>query len=162
MEYQKAGQSCYDGCVNMEIKYCGGGILLNPRRELLVITNQIGRTTLPKGGCEGRELFAHTALREMSQEGGIPARDITIIQRLGMLTRKGFTADNADVPSVEKRIEMYLATTAKTAFGPLAEDVVLRQWVPLDGLAVLTWPEERQFVADHLAALVTAELVTPS
>jgi 8-oxo-dGTP pyrophosphatase MutT (NUDIX family) len=150
---------CYDVCV--EIKYCGGGILLNPHRQLLIITNQIGRTTLPKGGCEDRELFVDTALREISQESGIPAGEITIVGRLGMLTRQGFTAENPNTPSVEKRIEMYLAVTGETVFGPLVADVVSRQWVSPDPdllSTMLTWPEERQFVAGCMAAIGTVRL----
>ncbi len=121
-----------------------GGIVLNPNRQVLVVTNQIGKHTFPKGERETGETPEENALREIHEESGLTR--IEVICYLGLVSRMGFTANNDRFPSVKKHIDMFFCITGEIALCPLASDVVEANWVAPDNLAdLLTWQEEADF-----------------
>lgn len=132
----------------MRRKDCAGGIVLNPDNMILVITNQIGKHTFPKGTREPGERPEDTALREIKEESGLA--NIAVVKFSGTLIRPGYTADNGDKPSVEKHIDMFHCISTTVKLCPQSPDAVSAQWVPPDGLSsLLTWPEELAFFASH-------------
>jgi len=131
---------------------CAGGIVLNPDGDVLVITNQIGKYTFPKGTRKAKESPRETALREITEESGLIR--VEIIQFLGTLIRPGHTAENGTTPSVIKHIDMFHCITDTIELCPIEPDAISAQWVQpnkLDGL--LTWQEEISFFNTHRADL---------
>lgn len=134
----------------MEKVECAGGIVVNPNGLVAIITNQKGKTTLPKGTHkEGDDWPEGTAKREIWEETGLT--QFTVVSYLGTLVREGFTAENATTPSRTKHIEMFHCTTEWSGeLTPKADDVERAFWVPPDELAVvLWWPEELAFFEAH-------------
>ena len=121
-----------------------GGIVLNPDGDVLVITNDLGRQTLPKGRLEPGETYEEAARREILEEGGL--KHITIIKELGTIVRSGYTDDNHDTPSVIKHIRIFLCTTEEFELNPNVKDIQRADWVSPDKVAkTLSWPEEAEF-----------------
>jgi ADP-ribose pyrophosphatase YjhB (NUDIX family) len=135
-----------------------GGIVLNPDGDILIITNDIGKVTLPKGSLEPGETHKETAWREVLEEGGL--KKIEIIRELGIIIRPGYTDDNHDFPSVVKHIRMYLCTTNEMELDPNVRDVKKAQWVSQDKVpAMLSWAEEAEFFMKHRAELESVRRV---
>lgn len=134
----------------MEQVDCAGGIVVGPSGGILVVKNQLGRFTLPKGAVkEGEEQQPQiTAVREIKEESGL--RVVQVIQSLGVLTREGYTAANRETPSVIKRIVMFHCATEQIELGPFAPDIDDALWTPPDDVpAVLSWPQEVDFFNQH-------------
>jgi ADP-ribose pyrophosphatase YjhB (NUDIX family) len=131
---------------------CAGGIVVGSNRHILVITNQLGKHTLPKGTCEEDETPIGTARREITEESGVT--QLEVVRYLGTIKRVGFTAIKADTPSVIKYISMFHCTTEQTELCPMASDVVSARWVEPAQLGnQLTWPEEYDFFLAHEGTL---------
>lgn len=129
---------------NMEMSYCAGGIVFNQDREVLVIRNQIGKNTFPKGRIEAGESLSQAALREIREESGLTR--VRIVRYLGLLSRLGYTAENSQTPSLRKQIEMFYCVTNEEKLQPEALDSVYANWVKLDQLQdTLSWQEEYDF-----------------
>lgn len=129
-----------------------GGIVLNPHGDILIITNDIGRVTLPKGSLEPGETHKEAAEREVLEEGGL--MKVFIIKELGTIVRPGYTDDNHDTPSVIKHIRMYLCSTEEIELNPSVKDVEQAHWVSPDKVpSMLSWPEEAEFFIKHKAEL---------
>ncbi len=141
---------------------CAGGIVTNPDWHVLVVKNQIGKCTLPKGTRKPNEGPRAAALREVGEESGLS--EIEIVRYLGPLIREGFTADNAIAPSVIKQIQMYHFLTAQTELDDrlLASDIVHAEWVPEEQLPhVLDWGEETGFFLQHRETIMSERLGRP-
>lgn len=133
---------------------CAGGIVRNLEHGILVVTNKIGRRTLPKGTCEPGETDEMTAWREVYEESGLT--HLTLIRKLGVLSRQGFTANNTEIPSVIKDITMFLWITRQVELCPVAADITAAHWLAYDELIhTLSWSEEQAFVAEHWPLLDT-------
>jgi ADP-ribose pyrophosphatase YjhB (NUDIX family) len=131
---------------------CADGVVLNHDGQVLVVKNQIGKHTFPKGSKEGKETSEETALREITEESGLIR--VEFIQFLGTLVRPGHTAENGSTLSVIKHIDMFHCLAGTVELCPIASDVVSAQWAGADRLEdLLTWPEEFAFFEQHKAAL---------
>lgn len=122
-----------------------GGLVVNDKNEILIITNQIGKTTLPKGGQETGETLEQTATREVLEEGGLT--EVRLVKKLGVIERPGYTAENFNTPSVIKQIHMFLFQADNDVLCPEVTDVEVAQWMTVDNaLEVLSWKEEKDFL----------------
>jgi 8-oxo-dGTP pyrophosphatase MutT (NUDIX family) len=137
----------------MNLIECAGGLVVNPTLgQIIVITNQIGKQTFPKGTCQDGESHEQTAKREIEEETGLS--DFEITRRLGVIQRLGYTATKADAPSVIKRITMFHCITDQVDMHPVADDVFEARWrQPLDLVRTLTWPEELAFFEQYRATI---------
>lgn len=121
-----------------------GGIVINPYGYVLVITNQIGRKTFPKGRLMAGEEIIDAARREIYEESGL--MEIEFVRYLDTLIRPGFTSENSWTPSVQKVIHMFYCKASQRELSPVADDSVAAHWVsPLLLPDVLTWREELEF-----------------
>lgn len=126
-----------------------GGIVLNPRGEVLIVTNEIGTKTIPKGSVENGEEPDETARREIFEESGLD--EIELVRELGVIVRPGHSREKPNIPSVEKHIHVFLARTTKTEVAPQSKDVSAAEWFLLDAIPTqLTYPEEVEFFAQHI------------
>jgi 8-oxo-dGTP pyrophosphatase MutT (NUDIX family) len=62
-------------CSFFRIIHAAGGVVINPKKEVLVI-QRLGRWDLPKGKVEKGEKHTHTAVREVNEECGITGQKI--------------------------------------------------------------------------------------
>lgn len=133
----------------MKIVEKAGGIVLNPHGDILIVTNAgTNLISIPKGSLEPGETHEQAAKREILEEGGI--KRVVIVQELGTIVRPGYTADNHDIPSVTKRIRVYLCTTDEIELQPEDKGVIKAEWVRKDKVPeILSWPEEREFFLQH-------------
>jgi ADP-ribose pyrophosphatase YjhB (NUDIX family) len=104
-----------------------GGIVTNSQGQVLVITNQIGKNTFPKGSREKNETPEENAKREIEEETGLIKAKAKAY--LGVLSRPGHTADKADEPSVMKHIDMFHFTSDESDLKPFAADSKRARWV---------------------------------
>jgi len=129
-----------------------GGIILNPKGQIAIITSTKGLKTFPKGSCEPGETYLETAKREIYEETGI--KDIRLRSKLGILVRPGYTADNHSEPSVIKNIHVFFFTSNTDELQPQMPDVLDAEWVSINKVKkVLSWPEEREFFEKQRARL---------
>jgi len=132
----------------MKIVQKAGGIVINPNGEVLLVTNQLGRTTFPKGGLELGETPKQAAKREILEEGGL--KKVSIIKELGIIERPGYTERNSKTPSVIKQIRIYLCTTEEFDLKPSVKDIASAEWVtPENVVELLSWEEEKEFFEAH-------------
>lgn len=75
-----------------------GGVVVNRRGEVLLIVNDIGKCTLPKGSLLPDESFEEAATREVLEEGGL--RNVELVKELGTVVRPGLSSAKPDEPSV--------------------------------------------------------------
>lgn len=125
-----------------------GGIVLNPRGEVLVITNRQGRTTFPKGSKHIGESNQACSRREIGEETGIT--DLTMHHELGDIVRPGFRGLTAKKPTI-KRIRMFLCTTRQTELRPQESEILEANWLAQIAVAgSLSWQQEAAFFTEHL------------
>ncbi len=121
-----------------------GGIVINPDGRVLLVTNQIGTITFPKGTLEEGESYEETAIREVSEESGL--KNIRLIRELGLISRSGFKTEHGNTRSVTKTIRMFLFCTDEVDLNPVVEDVIKAEWIDPDKVErVLSWQEEANF-----------------
>ena len=134
-----------------------GGIVINAKGQILVIKNNIGRQTFPKGSQELGETLIQTARREIKEETGL--KNFEIGKELGVLSRPGYIAYKSQgqittTPQLIKHIHLFLCTTTEMKLKPQADDAVMAKWVnPSDLEAELSWAEEFEFFKKHRAKL---------
>ncbi|MES2970744.1 MAG: NUDIX hydrolase [Patescibacteria group bacterium] len=126
-----------------------GGIVISSLGKILVVTNEIGSITFPKGSQKAGEQPIDTARREITEESGLT--EFEIHKELGVLIRPGYTAENSHTPSVTKHIHMFLCTTRQEKLSPVADDVLSAEWVNLSEVPdILSRKEETEFFVLHL------------
>jgi 8-oxo-dGTP pyrophosphatase MutT (NUDIX family) len=106
---------------------------------------------LPKGHVEAGETIEQAALREIHEEAGLS--NVRLITHLGTILRKSEKI-NGDV--VHKTIHFYLAYALDDGQTQSPTDLGFIQvgWFsPREAVALLPYPEEQDFVREHLAAL---------
>lgn len=121
-----------------------GGIVVSPDERVLLVTNQVGTITFPKGTVEESESYEETAIREVSEESGL--KNVRLIRELGLISRSGFKTENGNTRPVTKAIRMFLFCTDEVDLNPVVEDVIKAEWVNPDEVEnVLSWQEEADF-----------------
>ena len=112
----------------------GGGYVVRPAREpgdrldVLMIFRR-GVWDLPKGKLDPGETFEHAAVREVSEEVGIPHASIRVVGDLGA-TVHGYIWPRKEVFAV-KTTHWYAMTTTAEAFEPEdGEGIEAVAWVP--------------------------------
>ena len=131
----------------------GGGVVLNPRGEILVV-NQFGTSwSLPKGHLDPGEDALAAAKREILEESGV--RRVRLIRDLGEYTRYRISKDGrGDDRSELKRIRMFLFTTRQLRLKPLDPDNPQACWVkPGRVTRLLTHRKDREFYRSILPTL---------
>lgn len=86
----------------MEITH-SGGIVLNPKNEVLLVLNKPGFWTFPRGHVEKDEDLLSAAKREIKEEAGV--EELEFIKDLGTYERKRLNEDKM------MKSQMYLFKT---------------------------------------------------
>jgi len=123
-----------------------GGVVLNPRGELLLVLQRNGVWSLPKGQVEEGEKHADAARREIMQETGI--MDLTQVETLGSYTKYSIDDQGREDKTQLKRITVILFTTTETEVRPADPRIREARWVkPEEAVGMLTVPKDQDFLA---------------
>jgi len=121
-----------------------GGVVVNPKGEVVVVNQQRASWSLPKGHVEGEETLLETARREIYEETGVS--DLELVKELGTIERyKGGLNDDED-KSEWKIITMFLFRTNAEKLKPVDLENPEARWVPKKEVAgLLTYKEDKEF-----------------
>ncbi len=100
----------------MKSTLTGGGVVLNPCGQVLVV-NQLGSSwSLPKGHVDPGETPLEAARREILEESGVS--DLTLVRELETYRRFKIGRDGGEDEGELKTIVMFLFTTREQALAP--------------------------------------------
>lgn len=132
--------------------HSAGGVVLNPRGDVLVVKQRDGSWSLPKGHIEEGEDPKTTAIREIREETGLTQYECVKI--LGSYSRYSLAETGKEDTSKLKRITIYLFVTTETALRPADPRNPEAKWVSKDEVAsFLTHPKDKEFFNGVLTEL---------
>lgn len=119
-----------------------GGVVLNPKGQVLVV-NQRGKTwSLPKGHVDPGEDVLTAARREIYEESGV--KDLTLIKKLGIIERESMSTDGTE--KEQKTIHIFLFTTDQMDLQPQDPHNPEAKWVEKEDAAnILSNPKDKEF-----------------
>lgn len=116
-----------------------GGVVLNSKGQILVVSQQAVSWSLPKGHVEQGEDKLQAAKREIFEESGIS--DLEYLKDLGNYERS-----KIGDPSKLKRIYMFLFRTNQEDLKPIDKENPEARWVDVEEVAtLLTAPKDKEF-----------------
>lgn len=132
-----------------------GGVVLNARGQVLVVSQPGNTWSLPKGHLETGEDGLTAARREIYEESGV-AR-LEWLGELGCYDRPRIGLLGEDDHSELKTIHFFLFRALDEQLAPIDPLHKEARWLdPLAAVDQLTHPRDRQFLADVLPRLPTS------
>ena len=133
-----------------------GGIVLNRRGQVLVVSQHGTSWSLPKGHVEEGEDLLQAARREIYEESGVER--LELIRELGSYERPRLSAAGVDDPSELKTIHLFLFTTDAEELHPQDPENPEARWVERDEVAaLLTHAADREFFLRHSRGISSRE-----
>lgn len=119
-----------------------GGVIINLKmRKAVLVLQDNGAWTLPKGGPKKGESKVETLKREIYEETGIVQYDI--IEELNCYKRP---AREDPSRGYMKTLCYFLCTTEETKLQPHADDAIDTKWVSIDDVATqLSYKRDQDF-----------------
>ncbi|MEG0466903.1 MAG: NUDIX hydrolase [Mucinivorans sp.] len=125
----------------------GGGVVINPEGEILMIFRR-GHWDLPKGKLEEGETIEQCALREVEEECGI---DNLTLGKFLRITEHEYTEKGRDLV---KQTHWFAMQGSGTATPQAIEDITSAQWVPISEIPELlahSYPSIQTVMNDFMA-----------
>lgn len=120
-----------------------GGVVVNRRGEILVVSQHGTSWSLPKGRIEEGENPLGAARREIHEESGIT--ELEFVEELGSYSRYRLSGMDEDRSEL-KTIHMFLFRTNEEALAPLDPENPEALWVEKTKVAeLLTHPKDSEF-----------------
>lgn len=121
-----------------------GGIVLNLKGEVLVVSQHNLSWSLPKGHVEEDEDILDAAKREIYEESGV--KDLTLIKPLETYQRYKIALDGGEDKTQLKIMKMFLFTTKTMDLKPIDPHNPEARWVNKENVAdLLTHPKDKEF-----------------
>ncbi len=122
-----------------------GGVVVNAKGEILVVSQKGNSWSLPKGIIEDDEDAFSAAKREIYEESGI--NELEFVRELGSYERFRISADGkGEDISVLKTITLYLFRTIQVDLKPIDKDNPEARWIHKNEVAnLLTHPKDKEF-----------------
>ena len=121
-----------------------GGVVINRRGEILVVSQHGTSWSLPKGRIEEGEDPLAAARREIHEETGVTRLELT--GELGSYSRFKLSGTGGEDRSELKTIHMFLFETDEVALSPIDPDNPEARWMDKTEVAnLLTHPVDRDF-----------------
>ena len=121
-----------------------GGVVINRRGEILVVSQHGTSWSLPKGHIEEGEDPFGAALREIHEESGITK--LEFVAELGSYSRYKLSASGGEDRSELKTLHMFLFKTEQDELQPIDPENPEALWVEKKRVAeLLTHPKDREF-----------------
>lgn len=129
----------------MHITESAGGVVLNAKNEVAVVSQRGDSWSLPKGHIDPGEDALQATKREIREETGLI--DIRLVRDLGSYERyrigKGGVGE--DLGEL-KRIHLFLFTTETETLAPEDPENPSACWVPIEEVSnLLTHPKDKEF-----------------
>lgn len=129
-----------------------GGVVLNTRGEVLVVSQHGTSWSLPKGHIDPGEDQLSAARREIHEEAGI--KNLTYIRDLGFYERCKISKDGGDDCSERKTIHISLFVTDEEMLQPVDPRNPEARWVARDEVArLLSHYKDKEFFLSVLSTL---------
>lgn len=136
----------------MKISESAGGVVLNPKGEVLVVNQRGNSWSLPKGHLDEGEDALTAARREIYEESGV--RDLEFLGDLGTYERFRIGFGKPEDRSSKKRITLFLFRALTLKLKPVDPDHPEARWVPRGKVAdLLTHSEDKKFFLAVLKGL---------
>jgi 8-oxo-dGTP pyrophosphatase MutT (NUDIX family) len=120
-----------------------GGVVINRRGQVLVVSQHGTSWSLPKGRIEAGEDYLAAARREIHEEAGVT--ELELIGELGSYERYRLNGSNEDRSEL-KTIHMFLFKTEEEELSPIDPENPEALWVDRERVAeLLTHPKDREF-----------------
>jgi len=121
-----------------------GGVVLNRKREVLVV-NQDGKSwSLPKGHIDPGEDALAAAKREIYEESGVT--DLELIKEFEKYQRYKIGKNGGEDKTEVKTIFMFLFNTSQEDLNPVDDHNPEARWLDKNEVAdLLTHPKDKEF-----------------
>jgi ADP-ribose pyrophosphatase YjhB (NUDIX family) len=127
-----------------------GGVVVDPRGQVVVVRQRSRTWSLPKGHVEEGEGVLDAARREIHEECGLA--DLELVRELGSFSRPAF---RHGLPEY-KTITLFLFRTPEAVLRPLDRTTVEARWVSRESVAeTLSHPADGRFFTRHVLPLLT-------
>ena len=122
----------------------GGGVVVNNKGLILVVSQHGTSWSLPKGHVDEGEEEIDAAKREIYEESGI--RDLELVKELGTYKRYMIGKDGKEDTSELKTITIFLFKTREEYLNPIDEENPEALWLEKDKVAdLLTHLKDKEF-----------------
>ena len=129
-----------------------GGVVLNNKGSVLVVSQRGTSWSLPKGWVEKGETYLEAAKREIYEESGIS--ELSLVKELGSYQRYKIGPDGGDNLSDLKTIHMFLFKTGQNKLAPLDPDNPEARWVEKEEVAdLLTHKKDKEFFRNVMSQI---------
>ena len=136
----------------MKVTKSAGGVVLNPKGEVLVVSQNGDSWSLPKGHLDRGEDELQAARREIYEETGV--RRLELVKKLGTYERPRLALGGGDDASQIKRITLFFFRTKQLELRPLDPKNPEARWVGQDRVAsLLTHAKDREFYLKAIAMI---------
>lgn len=137
----------------MKVTQSAGGVVLNSKGLVLVVSQKGDSWSLPKGHIDPGEDAYAAAVREIREESGLT--DLKLLRPLGTYERfKIAKGGQGEDPAEKKEITLFLFLSATDHLAPEDTDNPEARWVTPEAAAhLLTHPKDREFFASILPLL---------
>lgn len=121
-----------------------GGVVLDARGRVLLVSQHGTSWSLPKGHIEAGEDALSAARREIYEESGVS--ELELVRGLGGYSRHRIGKDGGEDESELKTIHLFLFRTTQTALAPVDAANPEARWVePRRAAEMLTHPKDREY-----------------
>ncbi|MBI2095732.1 MAG: NUDIX domain-containing protein [Candidatus Omnitrophica bacterium] len=128
----------------MKTTQSAGGVVLNGKGQVLVVSQHGTSWSLPKGHIDPGEDALAAAKREIYEETGV--KELTLIRELGAYERHRIGLNALEDRSELKVILFFLFKTAQNTLKPLDADNPEARWVDPEKVAgLLTHAKDKEF-----------------
>ncbi len=129
-----------------------GGVVVNPKGQILVVNQNGNSWSLPKGHLDAGESALDAAKREIYEESGV--QKLQLIKELGSYERPKIGIRGGDDVSEIKRITLFLFKTTQTVLRPVDPDNPEARWVEVSQVEdLLTHAKDKEFFLSILPKL---------
>ncbi|MBI4432960.1 MAG: acylphosphatase [Candidatus Omnitrophica bacterium] len=123
---------------------CAGGVVLDKKGRVLVVSQQGTSWSLPKGHIDKGETALQAAKREIFEESGI--RRLKLLKELGSYRRYRIALGGGDDRSELKTIHLFLFSTTQARFSPRDAQHPEARWVEKEKVVrLLTHRKDKAF-----------------
>ena len=133
----------------MDISKSAGGLVLNAKGQVLVVSQNGNSWSLPKGHVDPGETELGAARREIYEESGL--KNLRLVKKLGTYERLRIGLNGGEVEGQMKRITFFLFRATQTTLKPLDPKNPEARWVDKGRVAaLLTHPKDVEFYLQSL------------